>query len=66
MVIYKTILRALSCFVVYRQSPTGQNGRRFADDIFKCIYINEKSCILFRISLNFVTVGLIDNSPALV
>ena len=28
----------------------GQNGH-FADDIFKCIFMNEKLCILFRISL---------------
>ena len=33
--------------------PT-QNGRRFADDMCKCIFINEKFCILIRISLSFV------------
>ena len=38
----------------------------FADDIFKCIFINEKSFILIRISLKFVPKGLIDNGTALV
>ena len=37
-----------------------------ADDIFKCIFINEKFCILIRISLKFVPRGPIDNRPALV
>ena len=46
--------------------PPGQNGRRFADDIFNCIFMNVKSCILIRISLNFVPKGPIDNNPALV
>ena len=27
-------------------SPPGQNGRHFADDIFSCIFTNEKFCIL--------------------
>ena len=47
-------------------SPPGQNGRHFADDIFRCVFVNEKSCILIRISLNFVPKGPIDNNPALV
>ena len=44
----------------------GQNGRLFADDIFKCILMNEKFCILIKISLKFVPKGLIDNKTALV
>ena len=47
-------------------SPPGQNGRHFADDIFRRIFVNEIFCILIKISLKFVTKGLIDNSPALV
>ena len=43
-----------------------QNGRHFADDIFKCIFMNEKFCIFIRISLKFVPKGPIDNRPALV
>ena len=32
-----------------------------ADDIFKCIFVNEKVQILITISLEFVPNGLIDN-----
>ena len=31
-----------------------QNGRHFADDIFKCIFFNENAWIQIEISLNFV------------
>ena len=27
-------------------SPPGQNGRHFAGDIFRCIFVNETFCIL--------------------
>ena len=37
-----------------------------ADDIFRCIFVNEKFCILIEISLKFVPKGPIDNNPALV
>ena len=47
-------------------SPPGQNGRSFADDIFRCIFVNEKFCILIKISVKFVPKGPIDNNPALV
>ena len=30
-----------------------QNGRHFPDDIFKCIFSNEKVCISIKISLKF-------------
>ena len=43
-----------------------QNGRHFADDILKCIFLNESVWIPIEISLNFVPKGLIDNIPALV
>ena len=36
------------------------------DDIFKRIFVNEKYCILIRISLKFVAKGQIYNIPALV
>ena len=42
-----------------------QNGRLFADDIFKYIFLNEKFLrILIRISLTFVPGGQIDNNSA--
>ena len=42
------------------------NRRRFADDIFKCIFLNENEWILPRISLKFVPKVRINNIPALV
>ena len=38
----------------------------FADDIFKCIFMDEKLCISIPISLKFVPNGPIDNNTALV
>ena len=43
-----------------------QNGRHFADDTFKRIFMNEKVRISFNISLKFVPKGLINSIPALV
>ena len=47
-------------------SPTRQNGRLFAGDIFRCIFVNKKFCISVKISLNFVPDGSIVNDLALV
>ena len=47
-------------------SPPQQNGRHFLDNIAKCIFINEKFCILIWISLEFVLIGPIDEKLALV
>ena len=49
-----------------KASPPGQNGRHFADDIFRFNFMNEKFCILIKISLKFIPKCLIDNNPALV
>ena len=43
-----------------------QNGRCFADDTFKCIFLNENVRISIKISLKFVPKGPINNIPALV
>ena len=43
-----------------------QNGCHFADDIFKCIFLNENVWIPIKISLKFVPKGPINNIPALV
>ena len=43
-----------------------QNGRHFADDSFKCIFLNENVWIPIKISLKFVPKGPINNIPALV
>ena len=42
-----------------------QNGRHFADDTFKRIFMDENVRILTNISLKFVPKGLINNIPAL-
>ena len=42
------------------------NGRHFADDIFKCIFLNENVWIPIKVSLKFVPKGPINNIPALV
>ena len=43
-----------------------QNGRLFADVTFKRIFLNENIRISTKISLKFVSRGLINNIPALV
>ena len=42
------------------------SGRHFADDIFKCIFLNENVWTAIEISLKFVPKGPINNIPALV
>ena len=51
---------------VFNTLRPGQNGRHFADDIFKCIFLNENAWIPVKISLKFVPRGPINNIPALV
>ena len=43
-----------------------QDGRHFADDIFKCIFLNENVWIPIKISLKFVPKGPFNNIPAMV
>ena len=43
-----------------------QNGRHFADDIFKCIFLNEHIWIPIKISLKFVPKCPVNNIPSLV
>ena len=47
-------------------SPSGQNGRHFADDSFNYIFMNEKFCVVIPISLEFVPQGPIDKMSSLV
>ena len=42
-----------------------QNGRRFAEDTFKRIFLNENVTISIKISLKFVPKGPINNNPRL-
>ena len=64
-------LRSLLPYVVTKpqwvnSSPPKQNDHHFADNIFKCICVNEKFCISIWISLKFVPKGPIANMSALV
>ena len=43
-----------------------QNGRHFADDIFKYIFLNENTSVSINTSLEFVPQGRINNIPSLV
>ena len=49
--------------IIEYASRPGQNGRHLADNIFRCIFLNENICILIKISLKLVPI---DNNPALV
>ena len=45
-------------------SPPEQNGRHFTDDIFICIFVNEKFCILIlrvRLTITQPNNGLVPN-----
>ena len=42
-----------------------QNGRQFADGIFKCIFLNENVLISIKVSLKFIPKGQINNIPIL-
>ena len=59
------VLRNIQRFSV-NSSPPAQNGRHFADDTFGCISLNEKFCIMIKMSLKLVLKGPIDNKPAVV
>ena len=48
----------------FNTSRRSQNGRHFADDIFKGIFLNENIWIPIKISLKFVPKGPVDNIPA--
>ena len=55
------IFRLLSPFNTLRPR---QNGRHFAGDTFKFIFLNENVIISVKISLKFVPKGPINNIPA--
>ena len=51
---------------IFNSSPPGQNGRHFSDNVFRCIFVNGKFCILIKISLKLVLKGPINSIPSLV
>ena len=52
-------------YVVLNSSPLDKMANS-TDDIFRCIFANEKFCILIKISLKLVPKGPIDNAPVLI
>ena len=46
--------------------PLDKMAAVLADNIFKCMFLNENFYILIKIPLKFVPKGPIDNNPALV
>ena len=52
--------------VLFNLSPLNKMVVIFADDIFRSILVNEKFCILIKISLKFVFKGPIGNNTTLV
>ena len=53
----------INCSAFLTHLPLNKMAATFANDIFKCIFMDEKS---IRISLKFVPKGPIDNKAALV
>ena len=63
MMLYTKMAKTLEPLPMEINSFTqGQNGCHFADNIFKCIFLNEDARIFIQISLKFVPKGAIDNS----
>ena len=58
---YSWIIGAINSQGINSSSPA-QNGPHFVDDIFKCIFLNEKFCILIRISRKLLPKGLINDT----
>ena len=52
-------------FVSVNTLSLRQNGRHFADNTFKCIFLTENVIISIKISLKFVPKSPIDNIPEL-
>ena len=50
----------------FNPSAPKQNGRHFADDIFKCNVYNENLCILVKTELQFVHRDSVHKKSALV
>ena len=62
----KSLPDPLLAYICLNSSPPGQNGCHFAEDIYICIFVNDKFCILMKISPKFVLKGPINNKQALV
>ena len=63
---YHWVTLLVRLWTTVNSSTPGQYGCRFTDDIFRCIFVNEKFCILSKMSLMFVPKCPVDSNPALV
>ena len=66
MVKHNTMMEHMAKMNAVNTLRPRQDGRHFADDIFKHIFLNENVWISINISLKFIPKGPIDNIPALV
>ena len=55
-----------SCPAIINTLRPRRNRCYFADDIFKCIFVNKNVWISIKISLKFISKGPINNNPSLV
>ena len=60
------VIATSSWFSVFNTLKPRQNGRNFADDVFKCIFLSGNLWISIKISRNFVPWGAINNNPEIV
>ena len=65
-VFIKTLCNSQARCHNFKSSTARENGHHFTGDIFKCISMNEKFCILILISLKSVLRDPIDKKIALV
>ena len=62
----KVPVRYWSILPMFNTLRPRQNGRYFADNIFKCIFLNEQIYASIKVSLTIKPKGPINNIPALV
>ena len=56
----------IHALIIINSSPLDKMAAVLAEDLFKCIILNENDRIPFQISLKFVPRSPINNKPALV
>ena len=64
--VYMQYTALVFVIIIIKTLRPRENGRHFADDILKGIFLNENVWIPLQISLKFVPKGTIDNITALV
>ena len=57
----RMLITQVVCFRAFNSSPPDKMAASLADDIFKCIFLNENDRISIQISLKLVIRGPIDN-----